>query len=207
MLSIKNYKINRSRRRTLALMITANGELVARAPTKMPLHYIENFILQKQSWINNKLELVRARIKNSPQKQFIDGENFLYLGKEYKLVIGEYKKIILDENGFLFFPQKYLPKAKIYLQFWYKKVASEKIAERVRYFADIMCLRYGAIKITSAKKRYGSCSAKNNLNFTWRLIVAPLWILDYVVVHELAHIIVKNHSRKYWNEVVKIFPQ
>ena len=88
----------------------------------------------------------------------------------------------------------------------YRSRARKIITERCEYFASKMNLKYSALRINGAKKRLGSCSAKNSLNFTWRLIHAPQEIIDYVVVHELCHIEVKNHSSRFWNKVKIFYP-
>ena len=88
----------------------------------------------------------------------------------------------------------------------YKEKALKKISERVEFYAQKEGYSYGKVRITSAKKRWGSCSATNDLNFTWRLFLAPDSVLDYVVVHELAHTIHKNHSKAFWNEVERVLP-
>ncbi len=89
---------------------------------------------------------------------------------------------------------------------WYKERAYEKIKERVEFYAQKRGLKYNRVNITSAEKRWGSCSAKGNLNFSWRLIMAPLPVVDYVVVHELVHLIEKNHSKEFWKKVKLFMP-
>jgi len=87
-----------------------------------------------------------------------------------------------------------------------KTTALKKISERVKYYSSLANLEYQKINITSAQKRWGSCSAQNNLNFPQRLALAPNKVIDYVVVHELCHIKHKNHSQNFWQEVFKIMP-
>jgi len=89
----------------------------------------------------------------------------------------------------------------------YREQAREKITERCKYYGEMHGLKFNRIRITGAKTRWGSCSAKNNLNFCWKLILAPEEILDYVVVHELSHTVHKNHSAKFWNLVEQIDPE
>ncbi|MFH1362083.1 MAG: M48 family metallopeptidase [bacterium] len=84
--------------------------------------------------------------------------------------------------------------------------ARELIPERVAYYSALYRIKYSRIKINSAKKRWGSCSAKGNLNFSWRLAMVPLEVIDYVVVHELAHIVHRNHSKRFWALVAKLYP-
>ena len=88
----------------------------------------------------------------------------------------------------------------------YRKEAGRKIRERVSYFARLMGVTYNRITIKQTKTRWGSCSAQGNLNFHWKLILMPPEVLDYVVVHELAHRKEMNHSPRFWAEVEKILP-
>lgn len=92
------------------------------------------------------------------------------------------------------------------LEVQYRKEARRRITERAAYFAEKMGVDYGRIAIKAAKTRWGSCSAQGNLNFHWKLILMPPAILDYVVVHELAHRIEMNHSPRFWAQVERILP-
>lgn len=89
----------------------------------------------------------------------------------------------------------------------YKKLARETIPARVAEFATEYGFIYNSIKITSAMTRWGSCTSKKNLNFTYRLVLAPEFVRDYVIVHELCHLRQMNHSKKFWNEVAGIMPE
>jgi predicted metal-dependent hydrolase len=101
---------------------------------------------------------------------------------------------------------KALPKAPELLAAWYKDQARLILPERTNYFAHQFGLKVRSIRITSARTRWGSCSRLNALSFTWRLVMAPLEIIDYIVVHELAHIAEKNHSRAFWSQVERMLP-
>ncbi|MBC8489925.1 MAG: M48 family metallopeptidase [Bacteroidetes bacterium] len=103
-------------------------------------------------------------------------------------------------------PGKILTHAGIYLKEWYKLQLLKTITERVCMYSEMTGLIHRSIKITSAKKRFGSCSPNGSLNFSWRLMMAPLNIIDYVVVHELVHIEERNHSKNFWNKVRIILP-
>ncbi len=89
---------------------------------------------------------------------------------------------------------------------FYRRAARKKIIERTAWYAKIMGVTYGRISIRAAKTRWGSCSGEGNLNFHWKLILMPPEILDYVVVHELAHRKQMNHSPLFWAEVEKVLP-
>jgi predicted metal-dependent hydrolase len=197
-------KIIRSKRRTIALVITKDATLEVRAPLRAPLELIKQFVAKKRSWIEKKIDLMSKRRKRILPKEFVDGEEFMYEGNIFKLQAGDCKEISMFDV--LYFPRKFLPQAKRHLTIWYKNRALEKIVERVKHYASITQLQYKSIKITNAKRRWGSCSAKGSLNISWRLIMARPDILDYVVVHELVHLVEMNHSRSFWNKVQKILP-
>lgn len=128
------------------------------------------------------------------------------MGRNYKLTIVEEQEVPLKfQNGF-YLSKEALTNAKdIFIQ-WYKEEAYHKIAEQVEFYAKRAGLKYNKVKITNAQKRWGSCSSANNLNFSWSLIMAPLKVLDYVVVHELCHLIERNHSQRFWTKVKTMMP-
>jgi hypothetical protein len=95
---------------------------------------------------------------------------------------------------------------KAALEKWYKKNAKKILTERTNYFANLYSLPYRSIKINSAKTRWGSCSSKNDINYSWKLIQAPIEVVDYVIIHELVHTKIKNHSQHFWDAVAKIYP-
>jgi predicted metal-dependent hydrolase len=206
MSKIKIDKIIRSKRKTIALVVTQEATLVVRAPFTTSLTYIENLVRKKRTWIQEKQARFQRNQSKVLPKEFVNGEGFWYLGKEYKLEIVQHqdKPVVLEEH--LKIAQERLPHAREYLIAWYKEQALQKITKRVEWYAKQTGLEYKSVKITNAQKRYGSCGAKGTLNFSWRLIMAPLRVLDYVVVHELAHLDEKNHSRKFWNKVKLMLP-
>ena len=201
MAEIKIDKIIRSKRRTIALEVTRDASLIVRAPYRTSFDFIEKVVFKKRFWIKEKQEIVRDRCKKVIPKEFVSGEVFLYLGNMYKLeFIDDLDMPIVFNNGFKIARKNY-DIAKEILIAWYKAQAYQKISERVNWHSSSSGLRYNKIRISDAQKRWGSCSAKGNLNFSWRLIMAPLRVIDYVVVHELAHLEEKNHSKAFWNKV------
>jgi len=199
------HEIIRADRKTIALQITEEGKLIVKAPLDVSDEVIMRFLQKSRDWIERKLKEVLSRPR-AGKKEFVDGESFLYLGRPYKLHIVENQEEPLKfENGF-FLSKKFLPYAREVFISWYKEAALEKISQRVEFYAKMAGLKYGRIRITDAQKRWGSCSVDNNLNFSWRLIMAPLSAIDYVVVHELAHIEEKNHSKRFWRKVKSLMP-
>jgi len=179
--------------------------LIVRAPYLTSEDYIYKLISRKESWIRAKLDYFKQRQGQVLVRQFIPGEEFMYLGQTYRLVAADLPKaIVLDKD--LMISQVVLANAQDHIENWYRAQALEHITQRVGYWAQITGLKYRSIRINSATTRWGSCGYKDGLNFTWRLIMAPARVVDYVVIHELMHLKQKNHSRKYWAEVAKVMP-
>lgn len=198
---IKPKEIIRSRRRTIALVIDNDGELIVRAPFFANNYDINHFITEKQDWIIEKSLEVKRKIDNCPILTLEEGETISYLGNQCVIHRGFVKNVYCDGESFL------LPEtddAKDKLIAWFKKDAARILKERVEHFAALMHVEPCGIRITSAKTRWGSCSYKNHLNFSWRLIMCPQEVVDYVVVHELCHIYHKDHSKNFWNSVAKV---
>ncbi len=206
-LEIKIDKLIRSNRRSIGLEINDKAELIVRIPKSISLKNVQKAIEPKRAWIEKKQAIVRSKNLNYRPKSFTHGEEFLYLGNYYKLrIIKDADQIFHFDDDFILL-ENYKIKAKALFIYWYKQQSRKIISERVKYFAELHGFSYGHIKITNARKRWGSCTGKNNLNFTWRLVLAPVEIIDSVVVHELVHTKIKNHSKKFWSNVFKIMPE
>lgn len=190
---IKINKLIRSRRRTITLAICPDATLTVRAPLLTPLSYIQKLVFEKRAWINKKQMQIMKNGGPSKPKEFVDGEEFLYLGKIHKLKFANRKGLGLRDR-----------KEKMIA--WYKRQALQKITERANFYSRITGWEFKSISITKAERRWGSCGPKGSINFSWKLIMAPLEVVDYVVVHELAHIPERNHSKRFWAKVASIIP-
>lgn len=201
-----NYKIIRSARSTISLEISQEGALIVRAPHRANENYIKRLLQEKSNWINKRTAQALQRKNAFRHKEFINGESFLYLGASYCLRITNETDLSLNEKGEFLLPRIIIPLARPFILKWYRLSAKRIITERTNIYTKQLNLKYGKIKISGANTRWGSCSGKNNLNFTWRLVMAPLEIIDYVVVHEIIHIIEKNHSKDFWDKVASVLP-
>lgn len=204
MAEIRIDKLLRSKRRTIGIEITQEAKLIVRAPGHVSREYLESIILKKRNWILKKQKFFQQRKSEYPARKFIEGESFYFLGNTFCLKIIAEGVIRLTEC--LEFPECLLVRARENLIQWYKARAYEKIKERIDWYSKITDLPYASIKISNSRKRLGSCSFKGRLNFSWRLIMAPLAIIDYVVVHELTHLEELNHSSRFWNKVKAVLP-
>ncbi len=203
---IKIDQLIRSHRKTIGLQITKDARLIVRAPQFASEEYIHQLIRRKESWIKTKQDYFKQRQDKILVRKFIPGEKFLFLGQSYTLLVVEDlpKAVILDNS--LMISKMVLANAQDHLEYWYKIQALEYITQQVKHYAQIAGVKYESIRINNATTRWGSCGYKDTLNFTWRLIMAPAKVVDYVVIHELMHLKQKNHSRKFWAEVSQMMP-
>jgi hypothetical protein len=202
---VKVDQIIRSKRKTLALIVKPDGSLTVRAPLRTAEKSIREFIETHTEWVMRKQAEALAALPPAP-KQYIPGERFMYLGNAYplELVKGQKKPLLLEENFKL--SEAVQDNARLAFERWYRAQARQVLTERVDRYARQYDFHYKRIGITSARTRWGSCSANGSLNFSWRLILAPLDAVDYVVVHELVHTVFHNHSKRFWKKVEAIMP-
>lgn len=200
---LKPQKIVRSSRKTIAIIVNQQGELIVRAPHRTPMRDIEKFICQKERWIHDKISQANVQndaFENSQQKM---QNSVLFLGKYYPIHAGTTPKVKISDGALV------LPTAEnrtALLEAWYRAQAKEILSQRVQIYAKYMQLTCKSVKITGARTRWGSCSGQNAINFTWRLILCPPEVIDYVVVHELCHIVHKNHASAFWELVAQVLP-
>ena len=143
-----------------------------------------------------KRKLLEEQNEAIRPKKFVDGEEFFYLGEIYKLYIVNQGGNCLRFSEDFFLPVNLRENARQVFIDWYKDRAREIIAERVNLYCAMTGYNFSKINITNAEQRWGSCGTTQNLNFTWRLIMAPLKVIDYIVVHEIVHLKEKNHSSR-----------
>lgn len=198
-------QIIRSKRKTITLMINSEAQLIIRAPLSTPDRIIEELVEKKADWITKKQEAVQQRKKRHLPKHFREGEDFLFLGTSHTLHFSPDVSEITAMNGFLLIPAgiKDLKQAIIA---WYRAEALRFISCRLPYFTVQSGVTYKSIKITGARKRWGSCGSNGSLNFSWRLVMCPPSVVDYVVAHEVSHLKHHNHSREFWQAVQILLP-
>jgi len=201
-------KLIRTRRRTLGLQITRDAQLVVRAPHRAPLEWIARFVNDKLGWIRQKQNEVRNALLQIPKRDFNDGAQYIVLGENVRLTVLPNSDASLEFN-LLGFSIGEHNRATVELQFeeWYRAHARRVITESLERIAGPRQLKFTGPRITGAKTRWGSCSSKGALSFSWHLVKAPQWVIDYVVAHELAHLSEHNHSRRFWTGVETLFPR
>ena len=200
---IQPDEIIRSRRKTLSITVDSFGRLIVRAPLRCSEARIFSFIREKETWILRKIsERKGAGIQLPPEN--LNGYKMLVLGNECTLQVVSSQKVGYDsENNIIYLPEKN-PRERLIK--WLKDNAKRIFALVTEQMAERMGTRYKSITITSARSRWGSCSGENALRYSFRLLYAPKEVIEYVVVHELAHTIQHNHSKLFWAEVAKYVP-
>lgn len=201
-----NYKIIRSKRKTASLRITKEGTVEVRCPLKLSSVFIEEFVHSKQEWIERHIAIRQQQNKQKTKFSLCYEDTILYRGKAYPILAQIGKQSGFNGSFFYLPPNLDNEQIKNKVIAIYKKLAKEYIEKRVLEYVSKMGVMPTAIKINSAKTRWGSCSGKNSLNFSWFLILAQDSVIDYVVVHELAHIIQHNHSNQFWAVVEQVLP-
>ena len=197
-------EISRSNRRSISITILKNGSVVVKAPLKMKDEDIYRFVESKQDWIRNKLTIVTATL--AKYQDIINYEKVLLYGNKYSLVLANTKKIEIDDNFQIIFPRKITQEKRLkYLISWYKKVAKSMLENRINFLATQFKLFPSAFKITDSKGRWGSCNSKGLICINFRVIMLPPQIIDYILVHELCHLVEMNHSRKFWELVMQFY--
>ncbi len=206
MVKIEIDKIIRSKRRTLALEVTRDASVILRVPKRTSMVHIEKLVYRNRFWIQKRQKIAQEKYKKFIPKEFVNGEGFLYLGNTYRLVtVDKAPTCFLFDKEFRL-SKDFVSNARQIFIDWYRKQSYKKIKERLDWYSASSGFKYNSFNITNAQKRWGSCNNNDNLYFSWRLIMAPLGVIDYVVVHELCHLEEKNHSSKFWNKVSMIIP-
>jgi predicted metal-dependent hydrolase len=199
-------RLVRTRRRTVAIIVERDGRLTVRAPLRMPAAQIDEFVRSHAAWIVR----TRARLRlhpAPPPRRYAEGESFLYLGKEYPLRLVAPQRPALTFDGRTFrLSRRAQGRAQAAFVRWYKARALDLLTRRVAAIATRHGFEYGRIRITSARTRWGSCSSSGTLSFTYRLVMAPVEVIDYVVLHELVHTRIRNHSKSFWAAVAALLP-
>ncbi|MBS5645224.1 MAG: M48 family metallopeptidase [Clostridiales bacterium] len=198
-----SYSIHRSYRKTIAITITPEGEVLVKAPKRLPKAFIEGFVSSKADWIADALE---KRKKLEEQKKSFRLESICFLGGEYPVRIGPAGSAVRFTGKYFQVPKGPKEEQMRQVTLWMKAQAKEIFSARVELYAKEMNVRPKAVKVSSAKTRWGSYSSKGNVNLNWKLLFAPGQAVDYVVVHELAHAIEMNHGPQFWRIVAQVMP-
>ena len=206
------FDVEYRNRKTMAIQIEPPDEILVITPIGVSKDLIKEKVKAKGRWIIKKLIELKEIGYRPFNREFINGEAFMYLGRNYSLEIIKDNNVkrpkvnFSDGKFYLTTPLKDQNIMRGVLEKWYRKEAKKIINKRVELYKPKIGIEPNKIKIKEQKKRWGSCTSKGNVYFNWRSIMAPSNIIDYIVVHEMIHLIHRDHSKKFWDKVESILP-
>lgn len=197
--------IERSNRKTLSLTVLKNGNVIVKAPINMKDEIINHFVEEKQDWIREKLFVINKT--NSKFDDVINYKKFMLYGNRYSLLLDNVKKIETNDKFQIILPQKTEPEKILKtLKTWYKKMAKQVLFDRLSYVESRIKLKSNSFRIGDSKGRWGSCNSNGVICLNFRVLMLPPALIDYVIIHELCHLVEMNHSKNFWKLVETFLP-
>lgn len=201
-----------SDRQTTDIVIERNGVITVRPPKRMSPEQVDETVLSKRMWIYRNLAEWRDLNAVRVTREWVGGESFLYLGSSYRLqLVNEQDEPLKLKDGRFCLLRSVVEAdggkaAHQAFEAFYRDKGLPRIRNRVAYFAGKVGVSAGTVQIKDIGYRWASCLKDGDLNFHWKCLMAPLTIIDYIVVHELCHLRHRDHSDAFWNEVDKVLP-
>ncbi len=199
-----SYAIRRSAaRRKVTITVERDRSVIVHAPVGISDEKLHEIVESKRFWIFEKLHNGQKYkvLPHPPGKELVNGEGVFYLGRSYRIEVVDTDTSEIQFAQRFLIPRSYAPQHKTVLQEWYIERAKETILPRVRRYAKRLGVEFKKARIVDNRYRWGSCTIRNNVNFNWRLIKAPMFVINYVVIHELVHLIESNHTPEFWSIV------
>lgn len=206
------YQVIRSRRSTADIVIERDGSVVVRAPETVDDAEIASIVEAKHYWIYRSLAEWRDLNATRVLREYRNGEGFLYLGRAYRLLLesDQEQPLLLKDGRFLLrrdlAESADVGAAKAAFRDYYVQRGLDRIGKRVAYFAPKVGVTPTGVEVRDLGHRWATCSPDGRLAFHWKCMMAPLTIIDYIVVHELCHFHHRDHTEAFWNEVDKVAP-
>ena len=201
------YQLVRSSRKTISLQITDAGTVLVRAPKRCPRSYIDQFVQSKEDWIQSRLAQVQNALATRQDFRLKNGDILLFCGREFHVQLTAERRGSLDlEQGTITLPDAPVTEIAPMVERLYRRGGLEWVTDRLAYWADQMNVTFGKVNLSSAVRRWASCSANGNIHVSWLLLFAPADAIDYVLIHELCHRVEFNHSPAFWRLVAQYKP-
>lgn len=201
-----DYELIRSDRKSITITIERDSKVIVNAPAGLTEEEIEKYIYKKRLWIWEKLAIKKSASEDLFEKKFVSGESFNYLGRSYRLQIIQSNDDLKLKNGWFILGKRKQSKAKEIFKDWYSNHLRNKIKERLELICNEKKIKKPTFRIMELGFRWGSCTKEGSLNFNWKIAMAPISIIDYVILHEIVHLKEHTHNEKFWKELSKFMP-
>ncbi len=203
------YTIVYSKRRTVGITVERDGSVVVRAPEGTPEEDVKRLVSTRAKWVSDKVQHPQKYqgVGHPPGKELVSGESMLYLGRNYRVEIMECPSDRIEFGETFVVPQSLGDRARDEFRKWYRQAANEKLVPRVFDWATRLGVEPAQVRIADVRYRWGSCTPAGNVRLNWRLIKAPVAVSDYVIVHELAHLLESSHGDRFWSIVRSQIPR
>ncbi|MEF8729333.1 MAG: SprT family zinc-dependent metalloprotease [Accumulibacter sp.] len=202
------FEVRRSsRRRTLGLTVDRSGELKVYAPEATPREGLEKWVQSRLVWVHQKLAIKEASRPPLPSMEYASGDAIYYLGRSYRVrFVADQAEPVQCRVGWLELRQTDRAAARTLIREWFQATGGAWIKERVTLLSDRYGLAPSAVEVLDLGNRWGSCSTSGRLNFNWRLLQFPIRLIDYVIIHELVHLVAPHHGDDYWRRLEALIP-
>lgn len=206
------YTVKFGKRKTIQIKVAYPDKVTISVPNSMPKYQAIDFVNNRADWIFEKVGEFQKRAISVPKRNFKTGDIWLYLGKEYTLYVLKTEglkkpEVYIEGDKLIVKLDSEEPKqVEAALEKWYRVQAQKVILERVSHYQRYFSQKPRSVNVKTQKKRWGSCTGRDDLLFNWKCVMANIEALDYIVVHEMCHMVEKNHSKAYWQLVEKIYP-
>jgi predicted metal-dependent hydrolase len=202
-------EIRRSaRRRSVGLTVERDGRIVLASPQGVAEERLAKFLREKQFWIYTKLAERATKGRAIGVKEFVSGESFGYLGRTYRLLLVDRQEAVLSlRDGRFRLQRSEARRGREHFIRWYTEHGTPWIARRIKHWAERMRVEPKGVAVRDLGYRWGSCGHARLVNFHWATMLLPPSIVDYVIVHELAHLAVPNHGPAFWRKVGLALPE
>jgi len=210
------YSLRRSNRKSMGIAIERDGAIIVTAPHQAKFNEIEKFVSEKKIWIYQKLAKKKTLNREKPRREFVNGQGFLYLGKSYRLKLidnGKMKSarspnvtVLRLWHGYFELAESEKANARNHFISWYRKQIKEQLKARIPRYDKRIGVTVKDTRILDLGHRWASCGRNGVINFNWRSVMAPVWVLDYILVHEMVHLIERGHTDRFWRLVSRVIP-
>lgn len=203
------YTVCKKPRKTASIHIERNGMVSMIVPEKLTSKEVEKILEGKRRWIYKNLAEWEELNSRKVTREYVNGEGFLYLGRSYRLrlVSHQDEPLMLRDGHFCLKAEDGKPiNPDGAFKDFYKSKGLQKIVERIGYFKTMLGVEPKSVKVMDIRNRWATCTTDGKLIFNWKCMMAPLTIIDYIIVHELTHLLYQNHSAAFWNQLDKVMP-